>query len=125
LEDSTLDYDGLMQANLTRVFNEHDAERRMAAIGELYAADAVLNEPDGSVRGHDAINAAVTSLLARLPPGFAFSAIGPAIGHHGVGRLRWSSGRPGQAPAATGMDVAHFQGGRIRSLFVFLDPKGG
>ncbi len=120
--DSPIDYDLLMQANLTRVFGERDAERRMVAIRELYAPDAVLNEPHGSAQGHDAIGEAVGVLLAGLPSEFAFSALGPAIGHHGVGRLRWSSGLLGNPPAVTGMDVAHFRGGRIQSLFVFLDP---
>jgi len=58
----------------------------------------------------------------KLPPSFAFTAIGPAAGHHGVGRLRWQSG-PSNGPAAvTGTDVAHFQGGLIQTLHVFLDP---
>lgn len=117
-----IDYDRLMRANLTRVFDERNAERRMVAIRELYAADAVLNEPQASAAGHDAICEAVTALLASLPPEFVFSASGPALGHHGIGRLRWSAGRPGQPAAATGMDIAHFQNGRIHSLFVFLDP---
>lgn len=117
-----IDYDTLMQANLTRVFGEHDAERRMVAIRELYADDAVLNEPHGSAQGHGAICEAVTALLASLPPQFVFSAQGPAIGHHGVGRLRWSAGRPGQPAAATGMDIGHFRNGRIHSLFVFIEP---
>lgn len=121
-DEVPIDYDALMQGNLTRVFGEHDAERRMVAIRELYAADAVLNEPHGSVKGHAAINQAVTDLLAGLPPKFEFTALGPAIGHHSVGRLHWRSGLPGGPSAVTGMDVAHFEGSRIHSLFVFLDP---
>ncbi|UVK51081.1 nuclear transport factor 2 family protein [Mesorhizobium sp. AR02] len=118
------DYDGLMQANLARVFGERDADRRLVAIRELYADDAVLYEPDASATGHAAINHAVNELLSRLPPGFAFTAIGPAIGHHGVGRLRWQSGPPNGPVAVTGIDVAHFHGDLIHSLFVFLDPAG-
>ena len=37
----SIDYDGLMQANLARVFGERDASRRMKAIAELYADDAI------------------------------------------------------------------------------------
>jgi hypothetical protein len=122
--DPPIDYDALMKANLTRVFGEHNVERRMAAIRELYAADAVLNEPHGSAQGHDAICEAVSILLAGLPPKFAFTALGSAIGHHGIGRLRWSSGEPGRPAAVTGMDIAHFQNGRIHSLAVFLEPAG-
>jgi ribosomal protein L2 len=118
----SIDYDGLMQANLARVFGEHDAGKRLKAIRELYAEDAVLNEPDASAQGHAAINAAVTSLLTSLPAGFVFRSIGPAIGHHNLGRLRWQSGPANGPTAVTGMDIAHFEGNRIHSLFVLIEP---
>jgi SnoaL-like domain len=121
---TSIDYDGLMQANLHRVFGEHDAGRRIEAIRELYAEDAVLNEPHASFKGHAAINEAVTTLLSSLPPSFVFRTLGPAVGHHGIGRLKWSSGPQGGPVAVTGMDIAHFENGRIHSLFVFLDPVG-
>jgi len=120
-----IDYDSLMQANLVRVFGEHDSSRRMKAIAELYADDAVLYEPpDAAARGHAAINQAVQALLASLPPNFTFTAIGPAVGHHGLGRLRWQSGPPNGPVAVTGIDVARIEGGRIQTLHVFLDPAG-
>jgi hypothetical protein len=121
----TIDYDSLMQANLARVFGERDASRRTKAIAELYADDATLYEPpDTSATGHAAINQAVEALLANLPPDFAFTSIGPAVGHHGMGRLRWRSGPPNGPAAVTGTDVARIEGGRIQSLHVFLDPAG-
>lgn len=124
LSDAPIDYDGLMQQNLVRVFNEHDAGRRLAAIRTLYAEDAALNEPHASAKGHAAISDAVGALLASLPPGFVFTAAGAAIGHHGIGRLHWRSGPPGGPVAVTGMDIAHVEGGRIHSLTVFLEPTG-
>ena len=122
--EASIDYDGLMQSNLARVFGERDAARRIEAIRELYAKDAVLYEPHASASGRDAISEAVAALLASLPPDFVFSAAGPAVGHHGVGRLRWRSGPPDGPIAVTGTDVALFEGGVIRSLYVFLDPIG-
>jgi hypothetical protein len=119
-----IDYDGLMQANLARVFGERDAGRRIEAIRELYAEDAVLHEPDASATGHAGISEAVTALLASLPPDFVFRAAGPAVGHHGVGRLQWRSGPPDGPVVVTGTDVALFEGSLIRSLYVFLDPTG-
>ena len=119
-----VDYDGLMQANLTRVFGERDAARRIEAIRELYAEDAVLNEPHASAKGHVAISEAVSALLASLPPDFVFRAAGPAIGHHDVGRLQWRSGPLNGPVAVTGTDVAHFEAGLIHALYVFLDPTG-
>ena len=120
----SIDYDGLMQANLTRVFGERDASRRMNAIAELYANDATLFEPHAAATGHDVIRQAVETLLASLPPNFVFTAIGTAVGHHGVGRLRWQSGPPNGPAAVTGTDVARFERGRIQTLHVFLDPPG-
>lgn len=122
-EDS-IDYDGLMRANLARVFGDPDAARRGVAIKELYAEDAVLYEPHAAVQGHAAIAAAVTQLLGGLPPHFVFDAIEPATGHHGTGRLKWRSGPPGGPAAVTGMDLAQIRDGRIHSLFVFLDTAG-
>jgi hypothetical protein len=122
---TSIDYDGLMQANLARVFGERDASHRMKAIAELYADDATLYEPpDASGTGHAAIDQAVEALLSSLPPNFVFTPIGPAVGHHGLGRLRWQSGPPDGPAAVTGMDVARIEGGRIQTLHVFLDPTG-
>jgi hypothetical protein len=122
--DESIDYDGVMQANLARVFGERDRLRRTKAIAQLYADDAVLYEPSASATGQAAINQAVETLLSSLPPNFAFTAIGPAVGHHGVGRLRWQSGPPNGPVAVTGTDVARIEGGRIHTLHVFLDPPG-
>ncbi len=119
-----IDYDGLMQANLARVFGERDTSRRINAIAGLYATDATLFEPHASATGHDAISQAVGTLLASLPPNFVFTAVGPAVGHNGVGRLRWQSGPPSGPAAVTGTDVAGFKRGRIQTLHVFLDPSG-
>ena len=123
MSTAPIDYDGLMQANLARVFNERDVSRRINAIAELYATDATLFEPDTSATGHVAINQAVSTLLESLPPDFVFTANGAAVGHHGVGRLRWQSGPLKGPVAVTGTDVARFEGGHIQTLHVFLDPS--
>jgi hypothetical protein len=114
-------YEKIMQANLERVFSERDAARRIEVIGELYAEDAELHEPQQFARGHEAISQAVTDLLAHLPPDFTFTAIRPALGHNGIGRLQWRAGPPGGPVAVTGTDVARIERGLIRSLHVFLD----
>lgn len=121
---ATMSFEQLLHANLLRVFGERNRERRRAAIAEIYAPDAVLYEPDASATGHDAIDDAVEALLTSLPPMFVFTALGPAVGHHGVARLRWAAG-PANGPAAvTGTDVAHIADGRIHNLYVLLDPAG-
>lgn len=120
---SATDYDRLMQANLASVFNERDAGKRIGAIGELYVEDAALYEPpDMAAEGHAAISEAVTRLLAGLPTDFAFTATEPALGHHGLGRLRWQAGPPNGPIAVSGMDIARVRNGRIHSLHVFIEP---
>ncbi len=120
----SIDYDRILRANLANVFNERDADRRLAAIRELYAEDAVLYDPESVVTGHAAISDTVAALLASLPPAFAFEPVGPAVGHHDAARLRWQSGPPNGPVAVTGTDVALFAGGKIETLYVFLDPAG-
>jgi hypothetical protein len=122
MTDQPVDYDGILQAHLAGVFSERDPELRIAALRRLYTQDAVLYEPDATAKGHDAISAAVTALLAGLPPDFTFHAVGPAVGHSGAARLRWRGGAPDGSVVVTGTDVALLDGDRIRSLYVFLDP---
>jgi hypothetical protein len=117
-----VDYDTLLQANLARVFGERDAGRRMSAIREIYADDAVLNEPHATATGHVAICDAVTTLLQTLSPDFVFTAVRPAVGHHGIGRLQWRCGPPQGPVAVTGLDIARFEDGCIQELTVFVDP---
>lgn len=120
--DASAVADALLQANLARVFGERDAERRARAIEELYTADAVLLEPAGAVAGHRAINDAVSALLRSRPASHVFAALGPAVGHHGAGLVRWRFGPPGDATGSeSGTDVATFAHGRIRLLHVFPD----
>ena len=84
----------------------------------------VCYEPDASATGHAAISQSVGTLLSSLPPNFVFSPVGPAVDHHGVGRLRWQSGPPNGPLAVTGTDVARIESGRIQTLHVFLDLPG-
>jgi len=87
-EHGIYDYDDLMQANLARVFNERDVACRMKANAELYAQEATLFEPIPRPRscGHQSSG---EHTLASLPQTFVFTANCAAVGHHGVGRLRW------------------------------------
>src|SRR5258706_13151071 len=113
-----------MQANLTRVFNERDAGRRIVAIREPYAEDAMLYEPDASAKGHAAISEAVTALLAHLPPNFVFSGAGPALGHPNIGPPKRGPRPPHGPGAVTGMDGAHFEHGSSHPVYGFLGSTG-
>jgi hypothetical protein len=116
-----MDFATIMQANLDLVFGERDPARRISMIRSIYDETAEIHEPGRSARGHEAISRAVTDILEHLPPDFVFTAIRPAVGHNGIGRLQWGAGPAGGPFAVTGTDVAHVEGGLIRTLHVFLD----
>jgi SnoaL-like domain len=117
-----VNFDALMQAHLSRVFGERDGSRRLHALKELYAEDAALYEPDATATGYEAISGAVEALYTHLPSSFVFTASGPAVGHNGVARLHWRAGPPDGRVAVTGTDVAWVENGRIKTLYVFIDP---
>jgi SnoaL-like domain len=118
----TIDLDALMQANIARVFNERNPSLRLAALDELYAEDATLYDPETVATGRQAISKAVDSLHRMLPTDFVFTATGHAVGHNGAARLFWRAGPPDGPVAVTGTDVAHIENGRIKLLYVFVDP---
>ncbi len=113
---------GVLQANVERIFNERDATRRRRAIEELYAADAVLYEQHASYTGIDAIEAAITHLLGSLPPSLVFVLVAPVLQNHEMGTLLWRGQLPDGTSVATGTDVVRLDGGKIRSVHVFVDP---
>ena len=83
------DYDKLLRTNLERVFNERDAGKRAAALDELFVDEPVMFEPTDVVRGRAAIAAVAGKLLDQFGPTFRFTPVAVAVGHHGLGSLRW------------------------------------
>ncbi|NUU42574.1 nuclear transport factor 2 family protein [Tardiphaga robiniae] len=120
--DAAVDYDGLMQAHLYRVFGERDTIKRTAAIRELYAEDVVVYEEGVEAVGYAGVDHVVDAVLSKAPPIFVFGTYGPAVGHHGVGRMRWHFGPADGPPVVTGLDVVEIVNGRITTLHVFIDP---
>ncbi|MET7248141.1 nuclear transport factor 2 family protein [Methylobacterium sp. EM32] len=117
-----LDYDTLLRANLERVFNERDADKREAALAELFADEPVMYEPTHVVRGRDAISTVAGNLLDQFGPTFRFTPVGRAVGHHGLGSLSWQAGPDDGPVAVTGSDVAEIVDGKIVRLWVLLNP---
>ena len=116
-------YDQLLRDHLEQVFNERDADRRMAALERLYHDDAVVIDPDGTKVGHQAISQLVDDLQKRFPPDFSFSAAGPGLGLAGVGYLPWLLGSKKNPAVVKGGDVAHIGDGRIHTVYVLIDPS--
>ena len=114
----------LLEASIARVWNERNAGRRLAAIGEIYHPDAHIHEPTLSVTGHSAISDVVAGVLADMPPGFRFELVGAPLGHHGVAVTRWKGGPPGQT-IVSGADAASIRDGKIYEHWFFFDPAPG
>ena len=111
----------LMEENLRRVWSERNAELRRKALEDIYAKDSTLFEVGLVISGYDAINDQVSQIVNPMPTAFVFTRLKPVIINNNIGRLIWGVGPKGQPPVTTGMDVAVFENGRIKSLYVFLD----
>jgi hypothetical protein len=114
--------ESLLRQNLHAIFGERDAQKRRSVIAAIWKEDGVFVDPDGSHRGHAALDEAVEKLLQRFP-GFAFTELGPCETFHGIGRLAWGFGPPNEAPAVTGLDVVVTDGDRLNALYTFLDHR--
>lgn len=110
----------LLRRNLQEVFGEGDADRRRAAIEELYTDDCILDAPPGVFVGRDALDKFAGDLRSTHPH-FAYTPHGHPQALHNAGRLSWGSGQRGEAPDYTGLDVIIVRGDKIAALYVFLD----
>jgi hypothetical protein len=115
-------YDTLLRANVARVFNERDSQRRLAAMAELWSPDPILYERDALLVGVQNISGHLDELHRRLPAGTVFEPTGQVVGHHGTAILKWKAHANGHRTHTTGTDVVFVQDGRIHRLYVFLDP---
>ncbi|GGF03918.1 hypothetical protein GCM10011611_06740 [Aliidongia dinghuensis] len=101
-------------------WNETDADRRAALLGQDWAEDAVYVDPMGRAAGQRDIGALIGAVQQRFP-GFRFALVRPADGHGDHVRFSWSLGPAGAAPPIEGSDVLVLDGGRIAQVIGFLD----
>jgi hypothetical protein len=113
----------LLVQNLYQVMNERDNTKRKAAMESIYAADATFFEVDEVATGYDAVNSIIESILEKIPTDFVFHTTEPVSENHNVGRLSWALGPVNGPDVVTGTDIVLFKGGRIQSLYVFLDKS--
>lgn len=116
-------YDQLLRDHLEKVFNERNADRRIAALARLYNDDAVMTDPDGTWAGHQAISRRVGDLQALFPDDFSFRAGGLGLGISGVCCLPWNLGPPNDPTVVSGADVVHIRDGRIQAVYVLIEPS--
>ena len=111
----------LLTRNLNDVFGENDPVRRRKAIEEIFTEDAVFYEPKGGVyRGREEIDR-IASELRVIHRDFRYQPIGEPEEVGNGGRVRWTEGRPGEAPAVAGTDFIVARDGRIAAIYLFFD----
>jgi hypothetical protein len=110
----------LLLRNLDEVFGENDPTRRRAAMKEIYHEDAVFYEPNGIYRGRDEIDR-IAGVIKATHPDFRYQPIAPPEELDNAGRVKWVSGKPGDAPAYAGTDFIIARDGRIAGLYLFFD----
>jgi hypothetical protein len=110
----------LLTRNLHDVFGENDPARRRAAIDEIFIEDCVFYQPAGVYRGRNEIDR-VAGAIKATHPDFRYRPIAKPEELGNGGRVRWVSGRPGEAPVYAGTDFIIVQDGRIAALYLFFD----
>ena len=110
----------LLTRNLQDVFGESDPARRRAAVDQIFTEDCVFYEPRGIYRGRDEIDRVAAAIKA-THPGFQYQPIAKPEELGNGGRVKWVSGRVGEAPAYAGTDFIIARDGRIAALYLFFD----
>jgi hypothetical protein len=111
----------LLTRNLLDVFGENDPARRRAAIGEIFTDDCVFYDPSkGVYRGRDEIDR-IAGAIRETHPDFRYQPIAAPEELGNGGRIKWVSGRSGEAPAYAGTDFIIARDGRIAALYLFFD----
>ena len=110
----------LLTRNLDDVFGENDPVRRAAAIDEIFTDDCVFYEPNGVYHGRDE-SKRIAGAIKATHPDFRYQPIAPPEELGNAGRVRWVSGRRGEAPAYAGTDFMNARGGRIAAVYLFFD----
>ncbi len=111
----------LMEENLVSVWNERDANQRIKAIQNIYTADSNLYHVGHQIIGQNAINESVSNIQTNIPKSFNFFKLKPVTINNNIGRLIWGMGENSESIVSTGMDIAVFENGKIKSLYVFLE----
>ena len=110
----------LLIRNLHDVFGENDPARRRAAINEIFTEDCVFYEPKGVYRGRDEIDR-IAGAIKATHPDFRYQPMAEPEEVGNSGRVKWVSGRPGEAPAYAGTDFIIVRDGRIAAIYLFFD----
>lgn len=112
-----------LEHSLLVIWNDRNADRRLAAMKQTYAPDVHFYEFNAGtpIVGHTAINELISKLQAEWPPESRFELNKPSQVNHSIQIASWNLTPRGMQPIATGMDVAVIENDLIKSFYLFLD----
>jgi hypothetical protein len=103
------------------VFNETDQAERRVRLGELFAGDGTYTDPHVDLQGPEQIETFIAATQERFP-GFRFTLGSEIDAHHNQARFQWHAAPAGVTePTYVGFDVLVTDGGRVRSVYGFMD----
>jgi hypothetical protein len=113
----------LLEDSLLVVWNDRNAENRLASMKKIYAPDINFFESNTgeAIIGFQPLNELISRLQAEWPIEFQFELNKPSQVNHHVQVVSWNLGPQGSSPVATGVDVAVVENDLIKSLYLFLD----
>jgi len=114
----------LLEASLLNIWNDRDDKSRREMMEKIYSADIVFYESnDGpAFIGHQAINDLIGKLQAEWPIEFNFTITNSMVNHQAQ-YVSWTLGISGENPVASGADIAIIESGKIKSLYLLLNPS--
>jgi hypothetical protein len=112
------DVQKLVQAHLG-AWAVTDPDERAAEIARVYTEGVTVVEPDGIVRGRNALNARIGLLQVHFS-GLEFTVNSPILHHHDYVMYEWTQPTAIRSESVTGWDVLHFSGNLIDHAVMFI-----
>ena len=114
----------LLEDSLLKIWNDRDDKSRMEMMEKIYSADIAFYESNEgpAFKGHQAINDLIDKLQAQWPVEFNFT-IASTMVNHNAQYVSWILGASGEPPVASGADIAIIESGKIKSLYLLLNPS--
>ena len=114
----------LLEDSLLKIWNDRDDKSRREMMEKIYSADIVFYESnDGpAFIEHQAINDLIGKLQAEWPIEFNFTITNSMVNHQAQ-YVSWTLGISGETAVASGADIAIIESGKIKSLYLLLNPS--
>lgn len=110
----------LAKQNLLGIFGERDPTKRLSRMQETYDPDIIFHDPTGTVRGHEAVDTVISSLLDGKDD-WTFRPVGKLWVAHDMVTLEWAFGPEGHAATVHGNDIMLVnKEGRIREMYTMI-----